>query len=210
MKTWTKVCGITRQEDAGVAIDAGADAIGLILTESPRRVDPEKAFKIRQGLPEHIECVGVFTNESLDEILDLAALLKLDKVQLHSTPESARIKAVAKSFPVIQAARVLPDGRFNHSAIQLPADYILLDTAIKGMSGGTGRMFDWSILANLDMSRLIVAGGVGPQNVGELVSQYRPFGVDASSQLESAPGIKDPEKVRQYLQAIRSADSQRG
>ena len=107
---------------------------------------------------------------------------------------------------MIQAARVLPDGSFNHSVFNLKAHHILLDTAIKGMSGGTGIKFNWEILRGMDMSRTIVAGGVGPQNVGTLVSEYHPWGVDASSQLESAPGIKDPEKVRQYLTAVRTAD----
>ncbi len=207
MSTWVKICGITRLEDARAAVQFGANAVGLILTESPRRVAPQDAFQIRQGLPGSVQSVGVFTEESIDEIMDLTKLLKLDLVQLHGAPDEGRIKAIRKICPVIQAIRVLPDGSFNHSVFQLPADHVLLDTAIKGFHGGTGKLFEWSILQNLDVSRLIVAGGVGPHNVGELVRLYRPYGVDASSQLEQSPGIKDHNRISSYVEAVRKADA---
>jgi len=206
MNTWVKVCGITREEDARIALDAGANAIGIILTESPRRVNPEQAFRIRNSLPSTVECVGVFTNESMEEILDLSEALRLDRIQLHGSPEEARIQSLQGYRPVIQAVRVLPDGSFNRDLLNSEADHLLLDTAIKGQSGGTGKVFKWATLNAIDMSRLIVAGGVGPENVTELITRYRPYGVDASSQLELSPGIKDPAKVRAYLAAARAAD----
>jgi phosphoribosylanthranilate isomerase len=208
MGTWIKICGMTSFGDAHVAYEAGANAIGFILTPSPRQIEPTGAAAIRAELPEELETVGVFTNESAEDILETAHFIGLSRIQLHGAPRPELIDRLWREYPLIQAIPVETDGRFTNAHLELPVQNILLDTSVGGHSGGTGQTFDWSILKQLDSSRLIVAGGVSATNVHELVVGYRPFGVDANSKLELAPGVKDHEKIKAFVAAVRSADQE--
>ena len=208
MGTWIKICGMTSFGDAHVAYEAGANAIGFILTPSPRQIDPTGAAAIRAELPEELETVGVFTDESAEDILETAHFVGLTRIQLHGTPRPELIDRLWREYPLIQAIPVETDGRFNSAYLDLPVQNILLDTSVGGHSGGTGQTFDWSILKSLDRSRLIVAGGVSETNVHDLIVAYRPFGVDANSRLELAPGVKDQAKMRAFISAVRAADQE--
>lgn len=206
MKTWIKICGIRSLTIARTAIEHGVNALGFILTESPRRITPEDALAIRRTFPEEVEAVGVFRNEPLEVIQEAARFIGLDRVQLHGSVDQQAILTLSREFSVIQALSVHRDGSFDHGLLDLPAEHLLLDTTAGGQHGGTGLAFDWTILADLPRSRMIIAGGVGPENVGELVQRYHPYGIDANSRLEVAPGVKDPEMIVKLINTVRRAE----
>jgi phosphoribosylanthranilate isomerase len=200
-----KVCGLTQPADALVAAHAGATAIGLIFyRRSPRHVEPRQAALIAAVTPRPILRVGVFVNETADEIRSVAEAAQLDVVQLHGdeTPDDClRLDGlrVWKALPVTE--------RFDPSSVgAYPVEAILLDTPAGGAYGGAGRTFPWNqAAAARSFKPVIVAGGLEGNNVAEAVRRTSPWGVDASSKLESRPGVKDPEKVRAYVRAAREA-----
>lgn len=178
-----KVCGITRREDAEAAVEAGALALGFVFVpSSPRCIAPERAAKIGQGFP--ILKVGVFENETAESMKEVMRVAQLDVVQIYggAAPEGARVwKALRLRGPF--------DPAWANGA-----EALLLDGPANGIS------FDWT-LARSNRSKIIVAGGLDASNVAEAIRTVRPWGVDASSRLESSPGVKDRDKVRRFVEA---------
>jgi phosphoribosylanthranilate isomerase len=199
-----KVCGITNLEDALLAAELGADALGFIFyPPSPRKIAPEEADAIIGQLPPFVSTVGVFVDEDADLVREAAARLGLDWVQLHGqeSPEYCRTlgRRVIKGFR-IQDENSLP----GLAAYRGAAQALLLDTYKKGQTGGTGETFDWR-LANeaRPYGSIILAGGLTPYNVAQAIATAQPRAVDVASGVEVAPGKKDPEKLRKFFAAIR-------
>ena len=199
-----KICGITRMEDAEVAVEAGASALGFMFHEpSPRHLSPAAAAAIIHRLPALVARVGVFVNAAPDTI-QRAIDAGLDTLQFHGdeSPEFCR------QFPlkVIKAFRI----RDAASLKALPAydqETWLLDSYVQGRPGGTGERFNWDLAveANRGGNRILLAGGLRWENVAEAVRKVRPYGVDVSSGVESSPGRKDPDQVRRFIAAAQAA-----
>jgi phosphoribosylanthranilate isomerase len=190
-----KVCGITNTRDALVALDAGADALGFVFWNgSPRYV---KETEFLRELPKDFWRVGLFVGEEPAKVREIMAEYALDVAQLHKMAplEGLRVwRAMSVDRPLTQADI---DGS--------GAEAVVLDTPAGALEGGTGKSFDWS-LANGLHGKVMVAGGLDPENVGRAIEAMRPWGVDASSRLESEPGKKDPEKVWRFIEAARKAE----
>lgn len=218
-RTRIKICGIRDVETAKAAVEAGADAVGLVFVErSPRYLSPEDARAIVQSLPAGVEPVGLFSDHSAEAVRDAAGIAGLRTVQLHGRegPGLAKrleglrvIKAIAFE-PGHVAERVQP-----WREAKTPLAALLLDTPPAGhLTGGSGDPFDWNALARLiqeDAFRrlppLFLAGGLTPENVGDAIRIVRPFAVDVSSGVESERGIKDPAKIAAFCEAVRVADA---
>lgn len=207
-RTLVKVCGITRLEDARAALDAGADWLGFVAWEgSPRQVASDVAAGILAALPDATG-VLVMVAPRPEEALALARGIGARRVQLHRVDPSTW--PADFPLPVTFAVQVAVDGRLEGG---LPAAdaLLLLDTADATRPGGTGRSFPWESAAALATQRpVMLAGGLGPDNVTDALEHVRPYGVDAASRLESAPGIKDHDVVRRFLLAVRAHDARRG
>jgi phosphoribosylanthranilate isomerase len=200
-----KICGLTVPEEAAACAAAGAWAVGMVFAEgSPRRVGPEDAAAITEALPAGVERVGVFVDPDPREVAAIASGCGLTWVQAHGAVDVAALRA-ATGLPVI--AGVAVDGREAiERAEASPADLVLLDAAVPGRHGGTGRAFRWEILEERPLGRpFALAGGLTPANVAEAVRRLRPAVVDVSSGVERAPGRKDPERVRAFLAAVAGA-----
>ncbi|HUW84955.1 MAG TPA: phosphoribosylanthranilate isomerase [Phycisphaerae bacterium] len=209
-----KICGITSGQDAALAVQAGADAIGIMFAPSPRKVDRNAADRIVSVLPPFVVAVGVFVDAPLEWVREMATGLHLGAVQL-SGDEPLEYVAALAPLRVIKAVRVVgPESLEAPSSWargERPANLaaIHLDTGVAGQHGGTGRSFDWSLAADLRRSGgaalpMILAGGLRPENVAEAVRVVRPYAVDVSSGVEAEPGRKDPEKVRRFVAEARS------
>jgi phosphoribosylanthranilate isomerase len=220
--TWIKICGTTNLEDALVAVDAGADALGFVFYEkSPRNTDPETARSIVADLPPQVEKIGVFVNDSLDQVQTVAKRVALTGVQLQAdryaggAEELFDLKKHSPQLKVILAysvPRVMEGGSlFVSTEAQQMIYALMLDSGSATQPGGTGKTFDWKgaqalvLGANL-MLPVIVAGGLDPSNVAEAMDLFQPWGVDIVSGVESTPGKKDPQKVRAFVKAVREAD----
>ena len=196
-----KICGITRLEDAEAAVAAGAGAIGFIFwPDSPRFIDPHRARAIAAALPPLVTPVGVFVNQPRDYVNGVASLVRLGAVQLHGdeTPEYASGVAA----PVIKALSLAAaDSRAWPARVR-----ILLDVHDPVARGGTGRTIDWAAAAAVAAQReILLAGGLTPDNVADAVARVRPFGIDVSSGVERAPGIKDSRRLRALFEAVHDA-----
>ena len=194
-----KICGITNAEDAAAAIAGGATAIGFnFWPRSPRYITPEQAAEIA---PEAgVRRVGVFVNETPERVAEIARVAKLDVAQLHGdeTPD-----AYPPSLTVWKAARV--GGDFDFLAYEdLPAEALVLDGPAGELYGGSGQTFDWGLAAAV-RKRIILAGGLDASNVARAIAAARPWGVDACSRIESAPGKKDHRKMQEFLEAAKAA-----
>jgi phosphoribosylanthranilate isomerase len=200
-----KICGITNLEDARAAVDAGADALGFnFYPRSPRFIMPEDARSIVEQLPETILSVGVFVNESAPgEVERIAELVGLKAVQLHGDESPQYCRALRSRF-VIKALRV-GNGFTPQSVKEYETDAILLDAYAGNARGGTGRVIDWSIARQVGelVPQLFLAGGLSAENVAEAISAVEPYAVDACSSLEREPGIKDIDRVRAFVAAVR-------
>lgn len=201
-----KFCGITRLEDAELAVSLGAWAIGLNLWPGSKRAcDPAEGVRISNALRRKIEIAGVFVNQSLDEVAALADMLHLSIVQLHGDEGPSYANEVARrtGAKVIKAQSV----RLASDVVAIQAfhtDFHLLDAHREGLRGGTGETFDWTMLNRRHSTvPLILAGGLTPDNVAEAIAATRPWAVDVASGVESAPGIKDPEKMKAFAGAVR-------
>ena len=203
-----KFCGLTRPEDAAEARDAGGRYAGVILAPSARRLLPESARRVLAAAG-GLRRVGVFGHALAPEIAELAQTLGLDVVQLHGDPDGSLVDDVRSRFPGEVWAVVRVEGdRLPASAARLAAlaDAIVLDARAEGQLGGTGTRFDWEgVAASVDgwrgATRLVLAGGLTPHNVWRATSVLAPDVVDVSSGVESAPGIKDHEKMRAFARA---------
>jgi phosphoribosylanthranilate isomerase len=185
--TMVKVCGITNPADARVAAEAGADAVGFIFAESPRLVAAEEARRISIALPENVLKVGVFVNAPPEEVLRAAA--------------EAAVRA--GGLPVMKAIRVRNADDLA-DVERFDADLFLLDAYSEKARGGTGERFDWGAAKSLKgRGNIVVSGGLAPENVREAIDFFEPYGVDASSSLEDAPGKKNEESVRRYIVAAK-------
>jgi phosphoribosylanthranilate isomerase len=194
-----KVCGITTDLDAAIAVAAGATALGFnFYPQSPRYVSVDQAREIAQGLPPGVLKVGVFVNASLEELTRVRSAVPLDVLQLHG--------ALPDPSPKFRLWRsVAVDKHFNISDLTDSYEAYLLDSPTKAF-GGSGRTFNWSLTGNPGGTvRLIVAGGLDESNVVAAIEAVRPWGVDACSRLESQPGRKDPVKVKAFVEAARAA-----
>ncbi len=197
---FVKICGITRVEDARAALEEGATALGFVFwPQSPRYVDPERARSIVAALPPAVVAVGVFVNQPADQVNRVAERVGLRVIQLHGdeTPSFA----TAMNRPVMKALS-LANG--SSEAESWPEDVILLvDADDVDRRGGTGRKANWAAAAALAARRRIVlAGGLTPENVRQAIARVRPFGIDVSSGVESAPGIKDGDKLAALFEAV--------
>jgi len=206
MRTRIKICGITSPADAAMAAAAGADYLGVVLTESPRRVAPDRVRAIAAALPAGTPLVGVFADEPEKVIGQAVADLPLHAVQVRGWIGTDHALGC-------EVWHVLRDEILAEPSTlpMVPLRTYLLDAHDRARPGGTGIRADWDwaqrgVNAGL---RLVVAGGLNPENVAELVLDVHPFGVDASSGLESAPGRKDPAKVRAFIERIHEADRAR-
>jgi len=199
-----KVCGITRREDAVLAVELGAVALGFVFwPRSPRAVTAATVRQITDGLPPFVSRVGVFVNESQASILSTAAEAGLTCIQLHGDEDASAY--IAAPLPLIKA---LPVGEgFSLSAVQdLPSRVTpLLDAHDPARRGGTGRVIEWTVAATAARLRpVILSGGLNPENVKSAIATVRPYAVDVSSGVEAAPGIKDDNKLRAFFAALQS------
>lgn len=195
-----KICGICSAADAAAAVAAGADLIGFHFCDSRRHVEPELARSIVEGLDRRPVIVGVFIDQAPEEVREIAEHVGLDLLQLHGS-ESPGFEA---GRPVMKVLKVR--GEHVPDASGWP-DPLMLDSWSPDQRGGTGRAWAWDLARDLLRERRVfVAGGLEPGNVGTVVRTYRPHGVDVSSGVESAVRVKDPEKMRAFVHAVRAAD----
>jgi len=196
-----KICGICDLDAARTAVEAGADLIGFHFCTSDRRIQPEEAKAIVDELSVRPKIVGVFIDESADEVRRIAEYVDLDLLQLHGSERPG----FDGGRPVMKVLKVR-DGRVP-TADDWP-DPIMLDSWSADQRGGTGRTWEWELARPLLASRRVfIAGGLEPGNVGKVVSELRPYGVDVSSGVEARPRVKDPDKLRAFVLAVRRAEA---
>jgi phosphoribosylanthranilate isomerase len=208
-----KICGITRLEDAELAVSLGAWAVGMIFYEpSPRRCSLAEAQSICAALRRRVELCGVFVNARMEEIVEISEELGLTLIQLHGDEGPSFCGEVARrtGARTIKASQVSGVGDVRE-AERYHTDFHLLDARAKrpgheGLRGGTGETFDWTLLAaRRSKLPLLLSGGLGPENVEEAIGRVHPFAVDTASGTESSPGIKDPAKLRGLFEAVERA-----
>jgi phosphoribosylanthranilate isomerase len=213
MSLWVKICGNTSLEDALLAAEAGADAVGFVFAPSPRRVSVERVATIVAGLPQGIEKIGVFVDARADEIAGAVRACGLTGVQLHSDAGADVLAQLRAEFGA--KLRVLRVVHFGADAGRVAAEYaadtsvdaVLVDSRTPTAVGGTGVAFDWNEARRTvfrgGSARLVVAGGLSPETVAVAIGTLRPWGVDVVSGVEAAPGRKDAEKVRAFVRNAR-------
>lgn len=201
----SKICGITRVEDALIAAESGADAIGLVFyAKSPRAVTLQQAREIIAALPPFVTTVGLFVNAPRCELEEILEAVPLDVLQFHGDESAAECNRYFR--PYIKALRVQPGDDIRARCAGFPAAAgILLDTFVPGVPGGTGERFDWSLVPAQPDCPIILAGGLDATNVSAAIQQVRPWAVDVSGGVEASRGIKDAAKVRAFLHAVRTA-----
>lgn len=209
------MCGTTRIEDASAAVELGVDALGFIFVEkSPRYISPASASRIIDNLPSFISRVGVFVDSDVEEIKMIVRQCGLTQLQLHgneSTENCSLLKNWDHSLSICKAFRVGDQSPFVDLGAYLPCvDSVLLDTYVKGVKGGTGTPFDWSLVESLDIDRsIILAGGLSPDNIWEALSEVLPFAVDVNSGVEDEPGVKNYQKLSELVSRVAEFDYQR-
>jgi phosphoribosylanthranilate isomerase len=203
-----KICGITNAADALAAVEAGANLIGFnFYVKSPRHVTEAEAAKIRRQLPKKVEAVGIFVNAPVTEVIALCKSLKLDAAQLHGDESAEVVAAIASATPVIKAFSVEPDFRLETLGEYPEAFAFLFDAAHTGQYGGTGHATDWDVARRAAVShRIILAGGLKVENVAAAVRIVRPYAVDVASGVESKPGKKDHDRLREFIQEVRRGE----
>ncbi|MFZ6861141.1 phosphoribosylanthranilate isomerase [Undibacterium sp. Ji67W] len=215
-RTRIKICGLTSVADLKMVASAGADALGFVFyPPSPRYVDPVKASTLLKAIPPFVLSVGLFVNVSETELCEIIALAPVQLLQFHGdeTLQQCASLAAAVNRPFLKAFRVKPDTTAN-DLLECDAAYraasplfhgLLLDTFVEGY-GGSGKVFDWSLIPKELAPRVVLSGGLSVHNATGAVSQVRPFAVDISSGVELAKGIKDESKVHAFINAVREAD----
>ncbi len=202
-RTRIKICGLRRKEDISYVNEVLPDFAGFIFDPSRRRyIDPETAAVLRPQLADSIRAVGVFVNAAPEEILRIAETVRLDLIQLHGSEDDTYIRNLRKqtSLPIIKAIRVRTEEDTAQAAAS-SADLILLDNG----AGGTGTRFNWELAQKVSRDFLL-AGGISAENAADAIRLCHPWGLDASSSLETE-GMKDPEKIRSFMEAVRQADA---
>lgn len=213
---WVKICGTTNLEDALLAVDAGADAVGFVFGPSKRRVTPEQVALMTRSLPDRVEKVGVIVNETAERIAEIVQTAGLTGIQLQGdeSPElthELRHMNLRLLVKTIQAAAGIDTLTTRIAPYRSQVDAVLLDSGSPAERGGTGKRFAWkeaaTALSKVE-TRIIVAGGLNPDNVAEAIATLQPWGVDVVTGVERELGKKDPEKVRAFITAARNAHKQ--
>jgi len=204
--TLVKICGITRLEDAIIAIENGVDYLGLIFASSPREVSLDRAQEIIEAVSEFRSWVGVFVDTPAPTILKISKRLGLRVVQLHGSESIDESRLLQKEgLSTIKAFRVQNKVDLDR-AQAYDSQYVLLDSYSENQAGGTGKTFDWDLLDQFEeQDRLFLSGGITPQNIGEAIQKVSPYAIDCSSGVEKAPGIKDHEKMKSLIAAVKGA-----
>jgi phosphoribosylanthranilate isomerase len=198
---FVKICGVTNEEDALLAVALGADAVGFVLAPSPRQVSLSTAADIAKRLPRDTLTVGVFRDEAPERVARLVNTSGLRAAQLHGHESPEAVAWVSERVPF--TIKAIPAG---HPDLRRAGDYAADAVMIDSPSPGSGELFDWRLAEGaVHSSRLLLAGGLDPRNVSGAIAQVRPWGVDVSSGVESSPGRKDPRMVRAFVTAARSA-----
>lgn len=202
---FVKICGVTRVEDAVFAAEEGADAIGVnLVPTSKRRVDETVARRIAEAVGSRAEVVAVVADLSLREMRNVRESTGIEWLQLHG---DETVDVITEILPHAFKAVAIGDAKDVERAAGFPSERLLVDAKVTGELGGTGTTFDWSLVRGLTSTRrLILAGGLTPDNVGEAIRTVDPWGVDVASGVERAPGIKDPSKVRAFIRAVRAME----
>jgi len=205
-RTRVKICGISRPEDAEAAALAGADAIGLVFYEpSPRAVTIERAQAICAVLPPFVTRVGLFVNPEPAMARKVLTSVPIDLLQFHGEETAAECESFGR--PYIKAARVQPDFDLDLFISRYAgACGILVDTYQADKQGGTGKVFDWSLIPDRYNKPLILAGGLKADNVADAIRRVQPFGVDVSGGVESAPGIKEAEQILEFIREVNNVE----
>lgn len=215
-RTRIKLCGLSREEDIAAAVEAGADAIGLVFyPPSPRHVSPEQGARLLAQLPAYVTAVGLFVNPTPEQVRETLAAVPLTMLQFHGDETPAQCAGIAQAarLPFMRALRIRPettaadllefDRQYRASGPLYSGP--LLDTWSDAY-GGTGKVFDWSLIPADTARRAALSGGLSVQNVTDAVRRVRPHAVDVSSGIESAKGVKDAALMRAFVAAVREAD----
>lgn len=217
-RTRIKLCGLTRAEDVKLAVELGADALGFVFyPPSPRAVDAKQAAQLLALLPPFVSAVGLFVNASVAEVRQTLAIAPISILQFHGDETLEQCCAIAQEVqrPFLRALRVKPDMK-SADLLECDQQYrsaspyfsgLLLDTWVDSY-GGSGKVFDWSLIPAELAHQAVLSGGLNVQNVTEAVVSVRPFAVDVSSGIESAKGIKDAALMHAFVSAVRAGDSQ--
>jgi phosphoribosylanthranilate isomerase len=217
-RTRIKICGLTRAEDVAEVVAGGVDAIGFVFyPPSPRYVSIEQAAALVAAVPPFVSTVGLFVNATVDEVKAVVARVPLSLLQFHGDETPALCAEISQAVgkPFIRAARV-GDTTTASDLLQWDMDYrkasplftgLLLDTLV-AQYGGSGKVFDWSLIPKELAPRVVLSGGLNVQNATDAVVRVRPYAVDISSGVEASKGIKDPQKIHAFIAAVRAADTQ--
>jgi phosphoribosylanthranilate isomerase len=205
MPTRVKICGITNWDDARLSVDLGASALGFnFYPPSPRAISPADAWSIIRRLPPFVEAVGVFVNWPPVVVSALASSLRLHTVQLHGQESPSDVADLARKLRVVKAIQVGRGFRLAGLARYQSAEGILLDGFARGLHGGTGRTVDWKLARDARRyGRIILAGGLTPENIAEAIRVAEPYAVDIASGVEARPGRKDPQKLQALFAAVK-------
>jgi phosphoribosylanthranilate isomerase len=199
---FVKICGMTREDDALLAVALGADAVGFVFAPSPRQIPLPRARDIARRLPPEVLTVGVFRDEVPKRVVSMCFDAGLRAAQLHGRETAEQTQWVKARIPVVIKAFAAGDPRLEHAA-DYGADAVIVDSP----SPGSGDVFDWSLAEGAPIGgRVILAGGLTPANVTEAIERVRPWGVDVSTGVEADPGRKDPIKLRDFIRAARAAE----
>ena len=216
-RTRIKICGLTREQDVAAAVAAGADAVGFVFYEkSPRYVTPQRAAELIAGLPPFVTAVGLFVNATTEEVAATVAIAPLSLLQFHGDEDVSLCHTAASQVnrPFLRAMRV-GTATVAGDLIECDVNYrsgsrlfagLLLDTLVDGY-GGSGKVFDWSLIPKELAPQVVLSGGLSVQNATDAVVRVRPYAVDISSGVEQEKGIKDPAKIRAFIDAVRQADA---
>ena len=206
MRTRVKICGITREQDALAAVEFGADALGFVFYEpSPRCITVRHAAEIAQALPPFVSTVALFVNADSDTLAEVVDAVGVDLLQFHG--QECPEYCARHRRPWIRAVRVRPETDLLAARTEFANGRgLLLDAYRPGVPGGTGETFDWDRIPPQMASGIVLAGGLNPDNVGDAVRSVRPFAVDVSGGVESRKGIKDPAKIKAFIEEVRSAE----
>lgn len=200
-----KICGLTRDQDVHNAVVEGADALGFVLyAPSPRAVSAEQAARLIQKVPAFVTTVALFVNESVEEIQRILKLCPFDLLQFHGdeSPEFCR----QFNRPYMKAIRVRSADDIHRSVLQYPdAKALLLDAYVENLPGGTGQAFDWRLIPQLSVP-WVLAGGLNASNVADAIIQVKPFAVDISGGVEASKGIKDAQKIKDFINEVRNVE----
>lgn len=207
--TFVKICGITLLADARTAVRAGANAIGFVFAASPRRISPLRASVIAPHVHPTVRKIGVFVDSPPDRILDIVDLVGLDGIQLHGDEPTDVVQALRRARPNLFIAKAIRAWNRNSLAAagSFPADAILFDRKDVLDPAAPSRLIPLEWMRRADVAHLVVAGGLTPSNVARVIRGVGPWGVDVSGGVESAPGKKDPEKVKAFVRAVRRAEA---